>query len=92
MKMILVAMVTFDKQLFMKLDSLLLLLSPPTHTLHLPMFHEQVCICTNPRNHLEHLPWPHDDSEPPTRTQYLAKIDFRSTPARWGVGGGGSGI
>ena len=29
MKMILVAMVTFDKQLFMKLDSLLLLLSPP---------------------------------------------------------------
>ena len=37
-------------------------------------FCDQVCICTNPRNHLEHLPCPHDDSEPPTRTQCLGEI------------------
>ena len=37
-------------------------------------FCDQVCISSNPRNHLEHLPCPHDDSEPPTRTQFLAKI------------------
>ena len=47
MKTILVAMVTFHKQLFMKLDSLLLLLSPPVHTLHLPMFHEREAMWKN---------------------------------------------
>ena len=31
-------------------------------------FCDQVRIYTNLRNHLEHLPYPHDDSEPPTRT------------------------
>ena len=36
----------------------------------LDFFCDQICICTNLRNHLdlEHLPYPHDDSEPPTRT------------------------
>ena len=37
-------------------------------------FCDQVCISSNPRNHLEHPPCPHDDSEPPTRSQMLAKI------------------
>ena len=37
-------------------------------------FCDQVRIYTNLRNHLEHLPYPHDDSEPPTRTQFLVKI------------------
>ena len=37
-------------------------------------FCDQVRIYTNLRNHLEHLPYPHDDSEPPTRTHFLVKI------------------
>ena len=37
-------------------------------------FCDQVCVSSIPRNHLEHLPRPHDDSEPPTRTQFVAKI------------------
>ena len=37
-------------------------------------FSDQVCISSNPRNHLEPPPCPHDDSQPPTRTQFSAKI------------------
>ena len=37
-------------------------------------FCDQVCICTNREKYLEHLPCPHDDSEPPTRTQVLRKL------------------
>ena len=36
-------------------------------------FCDQVCISSNPRNHLEHPPCPHDDSEPPTRSQRVGE-------------------
>ena len=69
MKTILVAMVTFHKQLFMKLDSLLLLLSPPVHTLHLPMFHERVVYET------EHRRPESDESSPSATYMRLVTID-----------------
>ena len=37
-------------------------------------FSDQVCISSNPRNHLEPPPCPHDDSQPPSRTLFSAKI------------------
>ena len=37
-------------------------------------FCDQVCISSTPRNYLEPPPCPHDDSQPPSRTQFSVKI------------------